>query len=678
MTATAPGAAALLPRRRTPSWQALARNLARAAGTPYFWLAAAMLGLAGLLHYFGAIATWIKPDLPWGLGEYSMDRALFLLPISYAGFVFGSAGGLTALALAAAMLIPGCVTCDHRLAAFTETGAVLLVGALVVNWFEAQAAEKERRRRTLYELVRTQQDLHAHVKALQSEEKVLGTLNAVYFLCSQSLDLDEILRDSLDKVMEVMDVDMAVVFLLDEERGDLRMAAHRGVSETFVQEVSRLYAGEGLNGWVAATGRPLAVADVAADARLCKPVVIREGIESELLVPVRARGRIFGTLCVGTRYPREFRPEDIDLLGACGNALGVAIENARLYQQVRGSEMRYRDLFEHASDAIFAHDLDGRIFAANEACAKLTGYDKDELLSMKVASFFSAEDLEKAQVLERELLAGTLDGQDQRLEISLRRKDGTTVTVELASTVVSGDSGPRGIQHIAHDITEQRRARETMQSYVREITRAQEEERLRISRDLHDETAQSLLLVSQRLDGLVSDPRWQLSEEAKRTVGDIRGLALQTLADLRRISEALRPRILDDLGLIPAVGWIADQLVRQAGIDVHLEVLGSQRELPRDQEVLLFRIAQEALSNVRRHAHARRVDVVVEFGDGSVALTVCDDGRGFVMPAAPGDLAATGKLGILGMMERARLLGGRLSVCSEPGQGTRVRVDVPG
>jgi len=678
MTATASGAAAMAPRRQLPSRRLVVANVARAARTPYFWLIAGMLLLAGLLHYFGAMASRILPSLPWGLDEYSMDRALFLLPITYAGFVFGSAGGFTVLVLAAAVLIPGCLSGGHRLAAFTETGAVLLVGALVVSWFEAQAAEKERRRQTLFALVRTQEDLHAHVKALQSEEKVLGTLNAVYFLCSQSLDLDEILRDSLDKIMEVMDVDMALVFLLDEEGGDLRMVAHRGVSDAFVQEVSRLYTGEGLNGWVAATGRPLVVPDVAADARLCKAVVVREGIESELLVPVRARGRIFGTLCVGTRYPREFRPEDIDLLSACGNALGVALENARLYQQVRASEIRYRDLFEHANDAIFAHDLDGHVFAANEACAKLTGYSKDELLSMKVGLLFSPEDLEKARALERDLLAGSVESQNERVELTLRRKDGRPVTIELASTVISAEGVPRGIQHIARDITEQRRAHESMQSYVREITRAQEDERLRISRDLHDETAQSLLLVSQRLDALISEPRWQLTEDAKRSAEDIRRLTLQTLADLRRLSEALRPRILDDLGLIPAVGWVADQLARQAGIEVNLDVRGTQRDLSREREVLLFRIAQEALSNVRRHAQATHVDVVLEFGESEVRLTVCDNGRGFVVPAAPGDLAGTGKLGILGMMERASLLGGRLSVQSEPGRGTRVRVDVPG
>jgi PAS domain S-box-containing protein len=343
---------------------------------------------------------------------------------------------------------------------------------------------------------------------------------------------------------------------------------------------------------------------------------------------------------------------------------------------VRASEQRYRDLFENANDAIFAHDLEGRIFAANRSCSRLSGYGKAELLGMNVRRLFAAEELERVQAMGRSLSVQGQDGQDRR-ELRMLRKDGSEVIVELASTLIRGEGRPEGVQHIARDITEQRRAQESLRDYVHQITRAQEDERLRISRDLHDETAQSMLLISQRLDNLVSSSRWQLDEEGKAYVGEVRELTLQTLADLRRLSEALRPRILDDLGLVPALGWLTDELTRQTGVETRFEVDGLERDLRHDQQVLLFRIAQEALSNVRRHSRATRAEVTIQFLEGRVRLTIRDNGHGFAVPARLSDLASTGKLGIPGMYERARLLGGKLAISSEPEGGTSVVVEAP-
>jgi signal transduction histidine kinase len=143
------------------------------------------------------------------------------------------------------------------------------------------------------------------------------------------------------------------------------------------------------------------------------------------------------------------------------------------------------------------------------------------------------------------------------------------------------------------------------------------------------------------------------------------------------LSEALRPRILDDLGLVPALGWLADEVTRQTGVEGRLEVNGAERDPPHDQQVLLFRIAQEALANVRRHSGAKTAVVTIEFLEGRLRLTVRDDGRGFAVPGRFSDLAGTGKLGILGMHERARLLRGKLSIHSQPESGTSVVVEAP-
>jgi signal transduction histidine kinase len=150
------------------------------------------------------------------------------------------------------------------------------------------------------------------------------------------------------------------------------------------------------------------------------------------------------------------------------------------------------------------------------------------------------------------------------------------------------------------------------------------------------------------------------------------------LASVRRFSQDLRPPVLDDLGLLPALKWLAVALEEQDRISSNIRLLGDQRRLPRDVELTLFRIAQEALSNVRKHSRASAVELTLDFRDSIISMTVADNGKGFSVPQTTSDLAALGKLGVIGMQERARLLGGSLTVESKPDEGTRIVVSAPG
>ena len=227
------------------------------------------------------------------------------------------------------------------------------------------------------------------------------------------------------------------------------------------------------------------------------------------------------------------------------------------------------------------------------------------------------------------------------------------------------------------DITEEKQLQENMRYYVQLITRAQEEERKRVARELHDEVAPSLLLLAQRLDTLTSNTRPKLTGSLKGEMENLRSHTIAALESLRRCAQDLRPRILDDIGLIAALEWMAEELAKNYGIDVRVEIKGVEQTLPAEVQLLLFRIAQEALSNVRRHAGASRSVVKVEFGDDSIKMTVSDNGKGFELPSRSEDLASTGKLGIIGMRERARLLRGTLEVKSELGKGTQVVTRIP-
>ncbi len=204
----------------------------------------------------------------------------------------------------------------------------------------------------------------------------------------------------------------------------------------------------------------------------------------------------------------------------------------------------------------------------------------------------------------------------------------------------------------------------------RRILMAQEEERQRIARELHDQAAQSLtsLLVHLRLLEKAHSP-----EDAQRQVAALRELTAVALEDVRRIALNLRPKILDDLGLVAALRWLVDEFNAQAGPRATLDMDGLTSRLPRPVELVLYRVVQEALTNVRRHAQARHVWVHLQVSGDQVTVTVQDDGRGF----DPNRLNEGEGLGLLGMRERLASLGGELQVDSQPGQGTRIIGHIP-
>lgn len=205
---------------------------------------------------------------------------------------------------------------------------------------------------------------------------------------------------------------------------------------------------------------------------------------------------------------------------------------------------------------------------------------------------------------------------------------------------------------------------------------AHEDERFRISRELHDEVSQSLTGLMMRLNAAEEVVPQDL-EQARATLAAVRGVAEQTLEEVRKIIFALRPTLLDDLGLIPAVRHYAKNLLEPAGVQVRLSASGfGQRRLPRPVETTVFRVAQEAVTNVARHAQARLATITLELTDGTVRLTVTDDGVGFDPEATRADPARR-RLGIVGMEERVALLGGRLRISSRPGEGTTVQVELP-
>jgi signal transduction histidine kinase len=218
--------------------------------------------------------------------------------------------------------------------------------------------------------------------------------------------------------------------------------------------------------------------------------------------------------------------------------------------------------------------------------------------------------------------------------------------------------------------------RDGLRHYVEAITRSQEEERLRIARELHDETVQNLLAVYRRMELLNTSETDPQKQKQLCTLHDMIG---QTLQGVRLISQDLRPMILDDLGFVPALQMLVRAAHEGQGAVPHvsLDVDGAVTPLPSGVELGLYRIVQEALNNIRKHAHATHAQVKIKYQVSSVSLEIADDGNGFVVPSSFTELVQTGNLGLMGIQERVWAVGGTLHVESRIGLGTQINISVP-
>lgn len=227
-----------------------------------------------------------------------------------------------------------------------------------------------------------------------------------------------------------------------------------------------------------------------------------------------------------------------------------------------------------------------------------------------------------------------------------------------------------GIYTVSRDITRQRQKQENMQNFLAKISRAQEEERKRIAQDLHDDVIQELASLSLNIESSLRNTA-QMPQTPTKCLKQVQSKLNEITTSLRRFSQSLRPDILDRLGLAPALETLTKEL-RSEGVTLYTETAGTRRRLPPETELSLFRVAQEALRNIRKHAQATEVLVKIEFTPNKVSLTIADNGRGFRIPKAIDDFVNKDKLGLIGMQERTRSVGGTFSIKSQIGKGTKV------
>jgi PAS domain S-box-containing protein len=354
----------------------------------------------------------------------------------------------------------------------------------------------------------------------------------------------------------------------------------------------------------------------------------------------------------------------VRLLGAVEDVTG----RRRAEEELRDSEERLRGFFEAAFEGLVIHD-GGIILDANQRFADLFGYPLAEVLGQSVLALSAAESHE-------EVRRHICDGDEGPYEAVGRRKDGSTFPGELRGKPITYRGRPARVTAV-RDISRRKRAQQQLQEYARRLQalsrrllEVQESERRALARELHDE-------IGQLLTGL----KLSLERSSRLAAGDVRaaleeaeGLVKDLTGRVRDLSLRLRPTMLDDLGLLPALVWLFERYTAQTRVDVSFEHGPLPGRFPPPVETAAYRIIQEALTNAARHAAVAEVVVRLWADDEALGLQVEDRGAGF---DAHGVGAAGTSGGLSGMQERARLLGGRLEVESAPGAGTRVTAELP-
>jgi PAS domain S-box-containing protein len=370
------------------------------------------------------------------------------------------------------------------------------------------------------------------------------------------------------------------------------------------------------------------------------------------------------------------------VIGALAIMLMAAYrQNKRQQEKLRKtvSDMKlarqnYEELFTNASDAVWVHNLEGNITLVNKACEKLTGYPVSELIGKNIRDFLNPEGLSLARQVKDKLLRG--ETMEQRYEQRLIKKDGSEAIMQLATRLIVSDGQPQAFQNLARDITEERKLRDNLQFYLRQVLQAQEEERKRLARELHDDTSQQILLLTHGVDNIASKAERYSPQELRNELGGLYELSQQTYQNIKHYAQALRPSILDDLGLMAAIKWLAEETHKLSAIEIQVKT-DIIPLLPPETQLVLFRIVQEALNNVHRHSGASEAGITAECRGDEVRVTISDNGKGFELPQQLSDFAGQGKLGLTGMAERVRLIGGELEVSSQEGKGTTIVVKVP-
>jgi two-component system, NarL family, sensor histidine kinase DevS len=539
-----------------------------------------------------------------------------------------------------------------------------------------------------------------------TETRLRALFEAGMALTSE-LSLDAVLHRLIEAAAELTEARYAALGVLDPTGSQLERFVTHGIDDATRAAIGDLPRGRGILGVLTHDAAPLRLRDLTEDPRAVGFPPGHPPMHTFLGVPITVRGVAYGNLYLAEKEGgREFTEQDEELVTLLAAQAGIAIENVRLYEAATQWSEQLQSLNEIGNALATETDLAALLDLVSRRLAELLDArvvlvvlpEGDRMLRVAAATgdgvALVGEALERrgsksGRVLETrssERVDSLLDDPDVDQPVMRRfgartglwvplLARGRAIGVLAAHDKLSAEGGRFGDDDlrlaetyaaraaVAVDLSE-RVARDSL----RRVVAAQELERRRLARELHDETGQALTSI---LLGLRSLEDFVDGDDERAAVADIRRQTVDTLQSVRRLAVELRPKALDDFGLEAALERLKGTFQEQTGLAVDFVARLGEGQLPADVATALYRIVQEALTNVVKHAHAERVSIVLTRKNDRVALVLDDDGRGFD-PASPAD-----GFGLQGMRERVELLGGSLQVESRAGAGTTIAVEVP-
>jgi signal transduction histidine kinase len=534
----------------------------------------------------------------------------------------------------------------------------------------------------------------------------LRTLLETGIAITSELSLDAVLERIVQAAASLTGARYAALGVIDRSGTALERFVTTGFDDETIRAIGDLPHGRGILGVLIRESRPLRLHDLTEDPRAVGFPPGHPAMHGFLGVPILLRGVAYGNLYLTEKEGgSEFTEEDEELVTLLAGQAAVAVENARLYESATAWSRQLESLNEIGNALVGELDLSrllqlvaSRLRELIEARIVAIALPAGDELRFEAAAGEGADTMlgfslpressKTARVLARghsERIDSLIDdpevhqdatrqfGSRTGLYVPLLARDQAIGVIiahdKLGPDPRFGDNDLRLAEQfasraaIAVDLS-QRVARDSL----RRVVGGQELERQRLARELHDETGQALTSI---LLGLKAVEEAESSDDLRVAVGELRELVVATLQDVRRLAVELRPKALDDFGLVPALERLVETFSEATGTGVQLEAQLGPERLPAELETTLYRIVQEALTNIVKHAEAKGVSILLVRRDGTVTTVIEDDGKGFDTNAVREE-----GLGLLGIRERVALLDGRVTVESSP-TGTALAVEVP-
>jgi len=352
-------------------------------------------------------------------------------------------------------------------------------------------------------------------------------------------------------------------------------------------------------------------------------------------------------------------------------------ERKQTEEALRESEEKYRDLYDNAPDMFVSVDSKtANIIECNQTLANALGYTKEEIIGRPIFDMYTPDSAEyaKLNVFPVFVKTGKIIGE----EFQLQRKDGSALDVSLNVSAVRDEKGDIiRSRSVWRDITERKRAEEQIHALTQELMRAQESERQRISRELHDRVAQELSALKIGYETLF-DNQPAIPPKIRQRVSEMSKTLRECIKEVRDISYDLRPPVLDELGLVQTLSQYCNDFSKNNGTNVDFHSAGMKDlKLDFDTEINLYRLIQEGLTNIKKHADADYVTVRLVAAFPNIILRIEDNGRGFDVHERLTTITKEKRMGIRSMEERVKLLKGKMEIQSKPNQGTKISIKFP-